>query len=243
MSPSVNAAPPPSLASTFTHAAPASATVAPSTSSRSGWTRQDSDHQWSSDSGADLSASSYNTASTSTSMEDNNTTDEDEDQVDSLTQIVYTSSASHRYLPSEELTSILHGSRKRNCENDITGLLLYRDGSFAQFLEGPNEAVQSTFAKIETDQRHKGVVVVLNRSVKKRDFPTWRMGYRNLDKDLKEENYNEDKGQVGGTTIDDVASGVFDLASSSTKDLTHDQMSRSIRTLIRVFHQSLSRPV
>lgn len=44
------------------------------------------------------------------------------------------------------------------------------------------------------------------------------MGYRDLDKNLKEDNLNEHKGQVGGKHIDDLASGVFDLASSSCKE-------------------------
>lgn len=148
---------------------------------------------------------------------DTTTTDEDGNSSD-LSQLVYTSSATNRYVPFTDLTSILKGSRERNAKDDITGLLLYRDGSFAQFLEGPSSAVQATFERIAKDSRHRGVIVVLNRDVKKRDFPDWRMGYRDLDFDLQKRNVDEDKGQVGGVQVDDVASSVFDLTNHSAKE-------------------------
>lgn len=167
----------------------------------------------------------YNTATSSnrstldsTSVEDT-TTDEEGSDTD-LWQLVYTSSSNDRFLPRHQLNEILESSRVRNASQDITGLLLYRDGSFAQFLEGPSGAVQATFDRIEKDPRHRGVIVVLNRGVKTRDFPEWRMGYRNLDYNLNHSNADENKGQVGGETVDALAAGegVFDLTSSKAKE-------------------------
>lgn len=154
-----------------------------------------------------------NTISTSA----NTTTDDDLQS--GLCQLVYTSSASRRDLPHSDLSSILTDSRVRNATDDITGILLYRDGSFAQFLEGPTRAVHATFERIKNDTRHRGVIVVLNRSIEKRDFPDWRMGYRDIDFHLKQKNMDETQGQIGGTDMDDAAdSAVFDLAAMSAKE-------------------------
>lgn len=81
----------------------------------------------------------------------------------------------------DEVKSILRASRINNTSKGITGLLLYRDGSFAQFLEGPADAVDALYDKIERDPRHHGVIRVLRQSVTKRDFREWTMAFRDLD--------------------------------------------------------------
>lgn len=123
---------------------------------------------------------------------------------ESLCQLVYTSSARDRYMARNELHTILAHSRKANASKGITGLLLFRDGTFAQFLEGPQHHVEALFERIQQDDRHRGVIVVLKRQgVRRRDFAEWRMAYRDLDQDLKAENADEDKGQVGRTKVGD----------------------------------------
>ena len=42
----------------------------------------------------------------------------------------------------------------------VYGVLLYRDGTFLQLLEGPRGAVEETFARIRTDPRHTDVRVL-----------------------------------------------------------------------------------
>lgn len=122
---------------------------------------------------------------------------------DSLCQLVYTSSARDRYLTREHLQTILNHSRHRNASKGITGLLLYRDGTFAQFLEGPIHHVEALFETIRQDERHRGVIVVLKRQgLQKRDFDGWRMAYRDLDQELGEENADENSGQVGKPKVE-----------------------------------------
>ena len=48
-----------------------------------------------------------------------------------------------------ELRRILTSSRARNKAAGVTGALLYNSGNFAQVLEGPLDAVESTFERIE----------------------------------------------------------------------------------------------
>lgn len=131
-----------------------------------------------------------------------------------LCQLVYTSSASDRYVDRSGLEDILKSARKNNALNGVTGLLLFRDGSFVQFLEGPVEAVEEIFDRIQEDDRHRGVIVVLRRPIEHRDFRDWKMGFRDMTEPLERENMDEDLGQVGGKVMDqELMDGYLDLSA------------------------------
>jgi Sensors of blue-light using FAD len=106
--------------------------------------------------------------------------------------IVYVSSAIQPFT-QEELADLLQSSRKNNVALGVTGMLLYKDGSFMQVLEGEQAAVQQTFNKISRDPRHRGVVVLLKQTLAARDFDDWSMGFRNLNSpEIRElEGYSE----------------------------------------------------
>ena len=63
----------------------------------------------------------------------------------------------------------------------MTGLLLYREGSFYQVLEGSESAVKATFQDIEGDPRHKEVRILFDGETDTREFADWQMGFLNLD--------------------------------------------------------------
>jgi hypothetical protein len=63
----------------------------------------------------------------------------------------------------------------------VTGLLLYREGSFYQVLEGSESDVMATFHDIEGDPRHKEVRVLFDGETESREFADWQMGFLNLD--------------------------------------------------------------
>ena len=94
--------------------------------------------------------------------------------------LIYVSSAT-RNLSSEELLEILRVSRRNNVENEITGMLLYKEGNFMQVLEGPKETVQQLHDKIELDARHKQMITLLSGQIEERQFPNWSMGFQNVD--------------------------------------------------------------
>ena len=79
-------------------------------------------------------------------------------ELDQLFHIGYVSTESST-LSEDNLIAILEEARISNERSDITGLLLYREGSFYQVLEGTNSAVTTTFEAIKNDPRHKDVVV------------------------------------------------------------------------------------
>ena len=72
---------------------------------------------------------------------------------------------------------ILGASRRNNAVVEVTGLLLCRDRFFLQLLEGQETNVRTLFQKIEKDDRHRDVKVVLETAADRRIFSAWEMGY------------------------------------------------------------------
>jgi hypothetical protein len=97
-----------------------------------------------------------------------------------LVNLIYASSAT-RLMTDQDLLDILEKSRRNNTQRGLTGMLLYRGGNFLQVLEGTDEAVQERFNVIMGDPRHHQVILLLKRSVDKRQFEQWEMGFKNLD--------------------------------------------------------------
>ena len=81
----------------------------------------------------------------------------------------------------EALVALLSEARNANADRDVTGLLLYREGSFYQVLEGSESAVMATFQEIEGDPRHKEVRILFQGETDSREFADWKMGFLNLD--------------------------------------------------------------
>jgi hypothetical protein len=96
--------------------------------------------------------------------------------------LVYVSSAV-RLLVEKELLDLLEKSRKNNQAFGITGMLLYKEGNFMQFLEGPREKVMALMEKIRKDPRHRGVITLLQQEHMEREFPEWSMGFKKVESD------------------------------------------------------------
>lgn len=99
-----------------------------------------------------------------------------------MLSLTYVSSAA-ALLDAGQLEELLVAWRPRNQARDLTGMLLYSDGNVIQVLEGPEESVDATFATIEADPRHHGVIVLLREEVDERAFPDWSMGFRRVARD------------------------------------------------------------
>ena len=97
-------------------------------------------------------------------------------------------------LLAADLNQIIATSQGRNADLGITGLLLHgrldavptAPGEFVQWIEGPEEAVEVLFERIEQDSRHREVEVLTRGpgvgmvqgalSPDGRLFPGWAMG-------------------------------------------------------------------
>ena len=99
---------------------------------------------------------------------------------DALYHLGYVSTEAVKF-SQEALVALLSEARSANTDRDVTGLLLYREGSFYQVLEGSESAVMATFQDIEGDPRHKEVRILFHGETDAREFADWKMGFLNLD--------------------------------------------------------------
>lgn len=93
--------------------------------------------------------------------------------------MVYVSSATTLYSQSD-LDEILDQSYRNNSRLGVSGVLLYKDGNLMQLIEGDEVTVRALYAKIERDQRHRGLIILWEGPEETRQFPSWSMAYRNL---------------------------------------------------------------
>jgi hypothetical protein len=94
--------------------------------------------------------------------------------------LVYVSTAA-KPMRDEDLEKILEVSRPHNKKLSITGLLLYKEENFMQFLEGPKEAVLELLGKIKEDPRHHSLIVLEQQVHSERQFASWSMSFERLD--------------------------------------------------------------
>ncbi|RYG14844.1 MAG: BLUF domain-containing protein [Burkholderiales bacterium] len=93
-----------------------------------------------------------------------------------LFALTYLSRVSRDLLP-EELDSILLQARLYNAAEDVTGVLLYGDDRFFQFLEGPEASVRKVFDRVSRAKAHKSVHILSQGRIAERFFASWHMGF------------------------------------------------------------------
>jgi hypothetical protein len=93
-----------------------------------------------------------------------------------LIHLIYASVATESLAP-EQLKNLLRDSRTANKRAGLTGMLLHSEGSFFQVLEGEPTAVNSLFRKLDRDQRHQQVTLIIQEPIARRSFEDWTMGF------------------------------------------------------------------
>jgi hypothetical protein len=99
-----------------------------------------------------------------------------------LKQLVYLSKVVGD-ISDADIDNILAASRRNNPALGITGLLVVKDRTFIQVLEGEGEAVHDLFQRLQEDPRHKDVSLISWEQIEQRAFPNWSMGFKQA-KDL-----------------------------------------------------------
>lgn len=123
--------------------------------------------------------------------------------------LVYVSIASPD-LTEQQLVDILKVSRDNNTRDDITGMLLYKDGRFMQLLEGSETSVCAAYGRIARDARHRDATILLEGATDERDFVDWSMGFQALDAEAA-------RAIPGYSRFLDVKFSVFDFASDPSR--------------------------
>jgi len=81
------------------------------------------------------------------------------------------------------LAALLAVSRRNNARVGVTGAMLFSERCFAQVLEGPLPAVAEVFERIQRDERHNDVTILLSEESAERRFADWAMAYAGEDQD------------------------------------------------------------
>lgn len=150
-----------------------------------------------------------------------------------LRQVVYLSHSVNPTLTHDELQDIVITCRRRNTLLGITGLLLYRDGSVVQYLEGTEVSIRLVLESIKRDPRHTGMLFVLDREIDKRDFPTFSIAFQNPD-------YTKAMNEWADTQSKELTEDeqkAFDNTLAAVND--PPQMSRAIARLIELYQRVL----
>ena len=98
-----------------------------------------------------------------------------------LSHLVYVSTRK-KSCTDEEVALILEASRKNNASRNITGVLLYSETQFVQYLEGEYREIVALYDHIKKDDRHHNAVMVSSCAIAERSFPSWQMGTKEFHK-------------------------------------------------------------
>lgn len=98
-----------------------------------------------------------------------------------LSHVIY-NSAAVAPMGDDALAELLQQAQKTNAALNITGMLLYADGSFFQVLEGPADAVDTLIDRITIDPRHERLTVIIREPIARRAFAEWSMSFGQLDR-------------------------------------------------------------
>jgi len=92
-----------------------------------------------------------------------------------LFNVVYCSRASES-VDAAVVDQIIASSLRNNPAWGITGMLVFGDGIFFQWLEGPRESILRLMALLRSDSRH-GQIIMLSEVEESRErlFPQWDM--------------------------------------------------------------------
>lgn len=87
-------------------------------------------------------------------------------------------------LDSSAVDAILESALRNNPSQGLTGMLLWSETSFAQLLEGPNEAIETLLNKLKADGRHREMRVLSRTATSRRFFGDWSMASRRMAPEL-----------------------------------------------------------
>jgi hypothetical protein len=99
---------------------------------------------------------------------------------ESLFAIAYVSSATQE-MSASDLERLLQTAREHNLQENVTGVLLYADGNYAQYIEGPQPALDDVYELILSSKLHRDISTLTRGPIGAREFPGWAMAYTPAD--------------------------------------------------------------
>jgi hypothetical protein len=102
-----------------------------------------------------------------------------ENQTAPIYHLIYQSSATER-LDQNRLMELLKFARRKNEAAGLSGMLLYRNGLYLQYIEGLRSDVYDLLNRLKDDRRHKAIRIIRESTLPDRLFQDWSMAYKNL---------------------------------------------------------------
>ena len=90
--------------------------------------------------------------------------------------VAYVSSATG-ILSDNTLEGLLTSAWQRNKEHQVTGVLLFDEGTFFQYFEGPPAGIEEVYGHIKRSTLHTGIIELQRTQLAQREFPRWLMGF------------------------------------------------------------------
>lgn len=139
-----------------------------------------------------------------------------------LCHLLYLSSATQPF-DDAALEHLLAVSRRNNEADGVSGMLLYDDGNFIQYLEGEETGVEAVFDRIGRDPRHAGMLVVSRGAATRRLFADWSMGFQGVTP--------QDRARIGG----------FELSRAAIEERLGNAAPGILVSMMRSFYDSTHR--
>lgn len=79
-----------------------------------------------------------------------------------------------------DFVELLEQARSRNAFLDITGKLLYCEGTFIQLLEGAEDVVKEVYASIVNDKRLIAIKTITTGHAEERYYDNWSMDFKEV---------------------------------------------------------------
>lgn len=91
-----------------------------------------------------------------------------------LVRLIYASRLNDN-VDTSDLAKIYEKAVKNNTGRNITGILVFGNDRFLQYLEGGREQVNAVYSKISRDPRHKDNLIIDYAEISERVFDQWAM--------------------------------------------------------------------
>jgi len=121
-----------------------------------------------------------------------------------LVHLLYVSTRT-KVCTDDQIQNILSSCKKNNSPLLITGLLLYSDTTFVQYVEGDPKLLLALYDKIKEDERHENVRLISLGVIQGRIFPNWYMGNKKMS--LTDIDYITDMTVDDKAKVEDILTG------------------------------------
>ena len=99
-----------------------------------------------------------------------------------MRRIVYISTADG--LSDGQIDALVAGAARKNVATAVSGFLLYNGRNFLQLVEGEHAEIGELIGVIEADDRHSGIVRLIDEGITARSCADWAMCQIAMHEDL-----------------------------------------------------------